>query len=284
MKAQRELRPHGNKLFPFDMCLMKIDGPVNAPCIITPMHWHEEAEIIYVEYGEISIFSSGHSEKMTAGEIMFVNPCDIHGIETSTGNVRYYAFVFLEELLASAVRDAIQTDYIEKLLRGDRIIKGEAFRSAEAEAAVKIIVEANTPPKLDMLATKGALYILLSWLHENGYVIKKTHTQAETERDREIISYISDNCAARLTLGELSEKFHMSENYFCRYFKKHFGQTVFEFINYRRIENAAELLRTTERSVTDIAISSGFESMSYFTRKFRQVKCMTPKDYRRCNG
>lgn len=282
MKAQRELRPHGSKLFPFDMYLMGIDEHINAPCIITPMHWHEEAELIYVEYGEISIFSSGHYEKMTSGEMMFVNPCDIHGIETSTGNVRYYAFVFLEELLASAVRDAIQAEFMEKLIRGDEIIKGETFRGAET--AVKILVEANTPPKRDMLATKGALYLLLSWLKENGYVVKRTHTQTETERDREIISYISDNCAAKLTLGELSEKFHMSENYFCRYFKKHFGQTAFEFINYHRIENAAELLRTTERSVTDIAISCGFESMSYFSRKFRQVKFMTPKDYRRLNG
>ena len=282
MKAQRELRPHGSKLFPFDMYLMGIDEHINAPCIITPMHWHEEAELIYVEYGEISIFSSGHSEKMTSGEMMFVNPCDIHGIETSTGNVRYYAFVFLEDLLASAVRDAIQVEFMEKLIRGDEIIKGETFRGAET--AVKILVEANTPPKRDMLASKGALYLLLSWLKENGYVVKRTHTQTETERDREIISYISDNCAAKLTLGELSEKFHMSENYFCRYFKKHFGQTAFEFINYHRIENAAELLRTTERSVTDIAISCGFESMSYFTRKFRQVKFMTPKDYRRLNG
>ncbi len=282
MKAQRELRPHGSKLFPFDMYLMGIDEHINAPCIITPMHWHEEAELIYVEYGEISIFSSGHYEKMTSGEMMFVNPCDIHGIETSTGNVRYYAFVFLEELLASAVRDAIQAEFMEKLIRGDEIIKGETFRGAET--AVKILVEANIPPKRDMLATKGALYLLLSWLKENGYVVKRTHTQTETERDREIISYISDNCAAKLTLGELSEKFHMSENYFCRYFKKHFGQTAFEFINYHRIENAAELLRTTERSVTDIAISCGFESMSYFSRKFRQVKFMTPKDYRRLNG
>ena len=282
MKAQRELRPHGSKLFPFDMYLMGIDEHINAPCIITPMHWHEEAELIYVEYGEISIFSSGHYEKMTSGEMMFVNPCDIHGIETSTGNVRYYAFVFLEELLASAVRDAIQAEFMEKLIRGDEIIKGETFRGAET--AVKILVEAKIPPKRDMLATKGALYLLLSWLKENGYVVKRTHTQTETERDREIISYISDNCAAKLTLGELSEKFHMSENYFCRYFKKHFGQTAFEFINYHRIENAAELLRTTERSVTDIAISCGFESMSYFSRKFRQVKFMTPKDYRRLNG
>lgn len=278
MKAQREQKPHGNRQFPFDVYIADFDDNIDAPRIIAPMHWHEEAEIIYVENGEISIFSAGRSEKMTAGEVMFVNPCDIHGIEINTGKVRYYAFIFLEELLASAVRDAIQTDYIEKLVRGDRIIRGEVFRGAET--AVKMLVEANTPPKCDMLATKGALYLLLSWLYENGYVVKKLHTDGETERDRRIISYIAENGTSRLTLGELAKNFHMSENYFCRYFKKHFGQTAFEFINYHRIETAADLLRTTDRSVTDIAISSGFESMSYFTRKFRQIKGMTPKEYR----
>jgi len=68
--------------------------------------------------------------------------------------------------------------------------------------------------------------------------------------------------------------------YFCRYFKKNIGKTITEYINDVRIEKAAQALAETNDKIIDIAQNCGYENVSYFIRRFRRTKGMTPVQYR----
>ena len=56
---------------------------------------------------------------------------------------------------------------------------------------------------------------------------------------------------------------------------------IFNYLNYYRVECAAELLCTTQGSITDIALECGFGDVSYFSRMFRRYKGQTPDVYKR---
>ena len=64
----------------------------------------------------------------------------------------------------------------------------------------------------------------------------------------------------------------MNPRYFCRVFRQLTGRTPIDYLNYYRIECAAELLCAEEDSVTDIALSCGFGDPGYFARLFRRHK------------
>jgi AraC-like DNA-binding protein len=67
-------------------------------------------------------------------------------------------------------------------------------------------------------------------------------------------------------------------------FTKHVGRTVHEEISVLRHEKVCELLRTSTRSIKEIAAATGFSSGNYLTRAFRQRHQMTPEEYRRLDA
>jgi AraC-like DNA-binding protein len=73
----------------------------------------------------------------------------------------------------------------------------------------------------------------------------------------------------------------VSEAHFIRTFKSTFGETPHRYLQRRRIERAMYLLRTTERSVTDICMEIGFSSLGTFSRTFSEIVGATPSQFRR---
>ena len=87
--------------------------------------------------------------------------------------------------------------------------------------------------------------------------------------------------AATLTLEDLAMEAGLSPKYFCRMFRQVTGRTPVDYLNYYRIECAAEQLLTTCEPVTDIALSCGFNDLSYFVKQFRRYKGCSASIYRR---
>lgn len=95
------------------------------------------------------------------------------------------------------------------------------------------------------------------------------------------MDYIDKNFSSEITLDELSHVSRMSKNYFCAVFKKLNGLTPWDYITIRRIEKAAELLKSTNDNVLDIALNCGYNNTANFNRAFKKVTGRVPKDYRK---
>ena len=92
--------------------------------------------------------------------------------------------------------------------------------------------------------------------------------------------YIDDNiCDTSLRISALSEMCGVSEVYFRREFKKFYGSSPLEYIKKRRIDIAEGLLQTGICTVTEAAMQSGFENISYFSSEFRRIMGISPKEY-----
>ncbi|MCF6308445.1 MAG: AraC family transcriptional regulator [Flavobacteriaceae bacterium] len=85
-----------------------------------------------------------------------------------------------------------------------------------------------------------------------------------------------------ITLDRISEEAAMTKNAFCKYFKKRTNKTYTTFLNELRIEKACSLLQTnTEHTIAEIAEKSGFQNISNFNRKFKLIKLVSPRVYKR---
>jgi AraC-like DNA-binding protein len=83
-----------------------------------------------------------------------------------------------------------------------------------------------------------------------------------------------------LTVADLARAAGLSPAHFSREFRRSFGEPPHRYLLTRRLERAAALLRTTDRSVTEICHAVGLTSLGSFTTSFRRVHGLTPSAYR----
>jgi AraC-like DNA-binding protein len=83
-----------------------------------------------------------------------------------------------------------------------------------------------------------------------------------------------------ISLQEIADVAHMTTNSFCRYFKTRTRKSYLDFLTEFRIGQACKLLQQEQYSIADIAIQVGFNNLSNFNRKFKELNDCTPKAYR----
>lgn len=97
---------------------------------------------------------------------------------------------------------------------------------------------------------------------------------------RRSIDFIYDNLHRMVTVEELAERENLSTGYFSRLFVKETGMKVNAYINEAKIRTAENMLRYSDFTILDIALSLGFSSQSAFSSSFKKITQMTPKAYR----
>ena len=86
--------------------------------------------------------------------------------------------------------------------------------------------------------------------------------------------------AQPLDVAAVARVAHISEAHFSRQFRATFGETPHRYLQRRRVERAMELLRESDRPVTEICFDVGFNSLGTFSRTFREIVGEPPSSYR----
>lgn len=129
---------------------------------------------------------------------------------------------------------------------------------------------------------KSELSRFVTLIIREGDFYSENHIKTATQKNFEsVIEYIERCYDRKITLEDLSEKAGYSYNFFCKFFKEHTGMSFVDYLNGVRIKNAKNLLLTTDDTVTDICLKTGFSSLSYFNRVFKNLNGITPTEYRK---
>ena len=107
----------------------------------------------------------------------------------------------------------------------------------------------------------------------------KEAEECKDERLIEILNYIQTNYLD-VTLEDLSEKFYLSKPYLSKYIKEKSGMTFGETVKRVRMKKARALLKSTNMTVENIALSVGYQNVEHFNRLFKKAYKMTPVQYR----
>ena len=129
---------------------------------------------------------------------------------------------------------------------------------------------------------------LLKNLNQSAYVplshfvSEKKYSDNEGRRMSTVLEYTMANFHKEITLNTIALKAAMTKTSFCKYFKKRTNKTFVSFLNELRIEEACKLLLTKkDLSIASLAEASGFQNISNFNRKFKQIKGISPRDFRK---
>ncbi|HET9792685.1 MAG TPA: AraC family transcriptional regulator [Candidatus Angelobacter sp.] len=103
---------------------------------------------------------------------------------------------------------------------------------------------------------------------------------AGQQRIDAVCGYLDKHYQEPIRFSELAAKFHMDQAFLCRFFRRATGRTLTEYLNGLRVAAAAQLLISTDASVIDICFRVGFGNYSNFTRQFKRIKGLRPRELR----
>lgn len=93
--------------------------------------------------------------------------------------------------------------------------------------------------------------------------------------------YIQKHFREKLSIQSIAEVVHLSPSYLSHIFSQTFGYTITDYVTYIRLENAKSILSKSGTSISEAALDSGFEDISYFSRVFKKVEGISPREYKK---
>lgn len=129
-----------------------------------------------------------------------------------------------------------------------------------------------------------SLYDLEKWLTEivsaaNAYICEKKNEHGDSIVSM-VKAYINNNYEKELSLNSLAEHIHMNPSYFSNFFRNKSGETLTDYITRVRMENAAKLLRNTDKKTYEISDMVGFKNVRYFNYVFKSSYGLSPTEYK----
>ncbi len=109
----------------------------------------------------------------------------------------------------------------------------------------------------------------------------ETLNEADTDRMNKIYQFIMEHFREHITLNQLATFANMTPQSFCKYFKTRTKKTFSFFLNEVKISYACRLLTEKNLNILQICYESGFNNLSNFNRKFKQINKMTPMEYKK---
>lgn len=274
---------------------------VNYPVLqnhFVPSHDHDFAEIVLIRHGMGTHESIYGEEELSAGCCLIVLPGTWHGYRVPN-RLEVVNCCFRPDLLERELSIAGNDDALRGLfdpvtghaMRGASSSESRGlahFQLADAELAQALIYcdtlfSYQQDPKA-RLERRGTFLLLLALI---GRCLPEPMRQfweravAWPSPIRECVRILEEKIAHDWTLTELAGYVHLEPSYLGRLFKKHVGETPFEYLQRRRLERAAALLLRTELSVTEVALETGYSNFPYFSRSFKRCHGQAPLQYRR---
>lgn len=280
-RVKRETEQRGTPDFPFALYNFHISA---AGRTTVPVHWHPEQEILYVRQGALEVLIDKQTFIIKENQICFVSPHALHSVVTHLPDTVYCAFVFSYDLLRLPDFHFFQTYMTEPLQAGKLAFptvldSGDPHFPAVSQALEQICLCNRTDP-IYKFTVFHSLVSLYCSLHNTLVPTKVKEDAASNQAVKTCLDYMRNHYQQHITLEQLAQLVHLHPNYLCKLFRSYTGQTVFQQLTRIRLENAAELLSKEGLSVCQAANLCGFESVSFFSRKFKQIMGRSPREYK----
>lgn len=282
---QKELKEHGDYAFPVNISIEKIQSYEKGSFL---WHWHPEVELTLILSGQIEYQIEDNTYILSAGDGMFCNGNSLHsGHMHKNQNCTYLSITFHPRFLYGYENSILNTKYV------NFITSNELWSSLILEKCVcwqqEILSYMNDIYVLSQNASEDfelqAHILLLNIWHRlyrhfsaqpNGIQKPKQHLQ----RLRDILFYIEKHYNQEITLEDVAKTANICKSECCRFFKKHMGITIFDYVLYLRIQNSLPLFKKSD-SITEVAAMVGFSSPSYYSQIFKRYMKCTPMEYKK---
>ncbi len=228
-----------------------------------PRHIHSSFEFIDVLDGELTIImrESDCEYVIDKNKAVLIPPYQVHSYRTEDYS-KYIIIIF-------------STDYVNmfyKMIK-DKVPASPLFEFTDSKLSLNLL---QTD---DNIMESSYLYAICAEFYRQQTFTEKPRLNVNLIE--KIIEYVDENFTENITLKFIADKYNYSYHYLSNFFNENVGINFKRFINEYRINNACNLLRETDLSVTEIAQQSGYDNLRSFNREFLSIMGYTPSDYKR---
>lgn len=253
------------------------------------LHLHDCLELNIIKKGSGYYFINGKCYDIMPGDIFVINNKEPH-MAVHDDDFLIQVLVFDIDLLwGNKGISSFLTPFFSRKEGSSHKISMKNPRQPEmAEVFEKIAVEYSNRETGWNMSVEALLIYLLTLIfrcYDEKQELETTNSDFQKiySRISVVLEYISEHFAQEIKLEDLAKQVSLSHHYLCRCFKKVTGRTIFSYIEQLRIQNSCYLLKTTDMSIMEIALESGFNSVNFFNRTFKKILNITPKEYRQQN-
>lgn len=252
-----------------------------------PIHFHPEYELKLVLNANGKRIIGDSNLNFEIDDLVLVGPNTPH--VWSAKPIGQYAHVITihfdaESFLSQSFLDKISSFNLKELLKNSK--RGVLFSKATIDSVSDSIISLSSMSYgfnsiLKLLSILNQLSVskdqkLLASLNYKGPV-----TTVNSSRIKKVISFIENRFQNQIRIKDVSETISMSESAFSHFFKKSTSKSFTDFLVEYRIGNASKLLLESEKNISEICYSSGFNNLSNFNRIFKRMRGCSPKEYRK---
>lgn len=267
IKSSYETHVISNPLLPF-----RFHKPDTArECKHCTPNWHENIEILVCTRGTATVMLDGRQYAFSPGDICVANTYCVH-TTVQEENLDYHCLIvdkkFCEE-------NGIRT--------GDLLFQ-EWIRDPETCEVFRNVVDAfGNYSDEDPFCIPDIRYAVLGFLRTlcRKHLISKGEEvphAASRERVKRAIEYINENFRRNISLQDVADYVEISKYYLSREFREFTGSTIFDTLNKTRCAEAKRMIEGGS-TVSEAALSCGYENLSYFTRAFKKHLGECPSKY-----
>ena len=250
-----------------------------------PTHWHNAVEIIMPIEGSFSVRTGEETFDLHERDILIIPPGELHTLPPQEG--RRIIFQCDNSVLSSV--SALNA--VTPVFRAPLHIKPEPERDLYLLAKKQILdIYSEYYENTDISDIRIYLNLinLLVAVREyqldcerRSYAGAKDKLMQYNEKIKLVLKYIDQNYMNEITLEKLASIAGYSKFHFSRIFKQYNSMSYIQYINLRRTRAAEMLLLDPSIPITEVAMRSGFSSLSTFNRIFKEIKHCTPSNYQR---
>lgn len=249
-------------------------------------HWHDDLEWIHILDGTMNYSVNGRKLPLKVGDSLLVNGRQMH-YGYGEGGCRFLCILFHPSLFGD--NQVLRQEYIRPVLENPALeylyFDGEEEEGRKTGKALRRMAEfkeaGEMAYEMDVIGWMCLLWAEILRKTDVGGGVCPAGEREDRAAQKEMVSFICRHYGEPLSLEAIAAAGHVSRSKCCQIFRKYVGQSPVEFLNAYRLKVGRNLLRDTERNVTEIATICGFSHLSYFSRQFAAAYGRTPREYRR---
>ncbi len=237
-------------------------------------HLHRQAELFLMTEGEMGVTVNGEAYKAREGDLLAAFPNVVHSYQSEGENCGIM-IIFNPEL-------AGEWNYkLTHFTSGQPVVPREQIHEDIPYCMERILETEIRAENLPLL--KGYLLVLVSRLCACIDLVPAGRKE-DFDLVHRALLYVTENFREPLTLEQVSRELGVSRYYLSRTFSRKVGSGFNSYVNSLRVGLAQHLLENPSRSVSEIALECGFESLRTFNRAFQEQAGTTPREYRKQFG
>ncbi|WP_257984218.1 AraC family transcriptional regulator [Neobacillus cucumis] len=260
-------------------------------------HSHEKYEIYYFHGGTCKYLISDHIYDLQKDDIIIMNGLTLHRAYPEPG-IPYERSLI--EFSSEWLRPILYNLNVPELLNPFNQLSNTLFRGVDSEILMEIkelirrivLIDVNNfyedENSVESRLREGEISNLVVQLLFKIYEISQQQlvkiAPIESEKNthvKRMISWMEKNFCNPTSLNCIADSLNLSKYYMSRIFKDVTGLTIMQYLMTCRLNRAKYLLEIhPEKSILEVALQSGFEDASHFSRFFRKQMKITPSDYR----